>query len=229
MRVTTSMVNESAKKAGLLTNQSTLLDYINKDDDDNSLSSLFASSSSSKVSTNISSVNKKTYETIASEADNLTDILEKLSGSENGLLAALSEEDDDSTKKNTILELIEDYVDSYNSLTKSLSKSTSSLDAFYASSLGEATEDSDGKLKEIGITLGTDGKLSIDTNKLKNSSVSALKAVFGSDAAYQSKAALIAEHASSNANSSLSSISSTYSQSGSLLSSFNSSKYDYLG
>ena len=78
MRITTHMLNETAKRTGIPINQNTLLDYINDDSSGSSSSNtlLDALDGNKKVS----SAMTQNYKKLEKSANSLKDLSEKLSG-----------------------------------------------------------------------------------------------------------------------------------------------------
>ena len=221
MRITTQMLNETAKKAGIPLNSQTLLDYINKDSDSSPLLSSSAASSAllkAKVST-------RGYEDMKDNAHELQEAVSKLSD-ENSDIFEKAKTDNDTSE---IVSAVEEIVENYNSMIKILSKSTSALDVFYAKSLKELPEGFNEELAEIGITQNEDGSLEIDSDKLKKAGVDMLESIFGNSAEFAEKLSFVASRIENNAQTNLQSVSSTYSQSADILSSYTGSVYDYLG
>lgn len=221
MRITTQMLNETAKKAGIPLNSQTLLDYINKDSDSSSLLSSSAASSAllkAKVSTS-------GYEDMKDNAHELQEAVSKLSD-ENSDIFEKAKADNDTSE---IVSAVEEIVENYNSMIKTLSKSTSALDVFYAKSLKELPEDFSEELAEIGITQNDDGSLEIASDTLKKAGVDTIESIFGNSAEFAEKLSFVASRIENNAQTNLQSVSSTYSQSADILSSYTGSVYDYLG
>lgn len=225
MRITTQMLNETAKKAGIPLNTTTLLDYINKDGDDVSslLSGVNGSSSSSSLLK--AKVSLNSYEDIKDGASELEESVSKLADEE-GAVFEKAKADNDTSE---LVSLIEKTVENYNSLLEALQKSTSSLDIFYAKSLKELPESVSEELAAIGITINKDGTLEAESEKLKKADIDALENIFGSSSEFTEKLLFVASRIENNAEVNIESVGSTYSQSANILSSYESSKYDFLG
>lgn len=219
------MLNETAKKAGIPLNTTTLLDYINKDGDDVSslLSGVNSSSSSSSLLKAKVSVNS--YEDIKDSASELEESVAKLADEEGDVFEKAKADNDTSE----LVSLIEETVENYNSLLEALQKSTSSLDLFYAKSLKELPESVSEELAAIGITVNKDGTLEAEPEKLKKADIDALENIFGSSSEFTEKLLFVASRIENNAEANIESVGSTYSQSANILSSYESSKYDFLG
>lgn len=221
MRVTTQMVNQSARKAGLPINQNSLLNYINKDDAGSSL----LNSVSSSANSTINKVTKNNYEK-----------LEKVSGKlqeQASLLAATGEDSvfeqaKSSGDHTTVVSGIEKLVDTYNDTLSELKKGSGVLNSFYLQQLKELITNNADALKEAGITQAKDGSLSIDTAVLKNTDIDTLEDLFGNKGTLSNKLAFVAGKIQDNAAANIESISNQYTASGSLSSS-STNKYDLWG
>lgn len=220
MRITNNMLNESARKAGLPINNTSLLNYINSDSSENSLLNALNKSNSAT-----DKVKKSSYEKLESEADQLLQSAEVFKdGGEDSIFARARE--DGSNQE--IYDAAEALVKQYNSVTAALKNASGALNDYYRQMLNEAvTENSEG-LKNIGITLAKDGKLSIDADKLKSADINDLEQVLGTDNNFSTKIAFLATHISDNARTNLESLSSQYTSTGTFASTL-ASKYDCWG
>ena len=110
MRITTQMLNRSAQKAGLPTNRTSLLNYINGNNSNVSLAN--ALSKSNRMS---DATKKSDYEKLEKSADQAAASTDKLlsAGSENVTSADL-----------------QGFVDKYNDMLKNLGKSADTLNLF---------------------------------------------------------------------------------------------------
>ena len=222
MRVTTQMVNESARRAGLPGNNATLLDYINQNSNDNSLLSVLSNKNSQSALTKINSSN---YEKTQKAADALGESIAKLTDEKNDLFAQAEEKKDSSKVKEEIQTLIENY----NALLNTLSKPASTLDAFYNNSLKDVTKGMSEELSKAGITINQDGTLNVDQEKFKAADLETLQKLFGSSSELTAKLDFVSGKIGDNAKANLESIISTYGSTGSILSGYNDSKYNFLG
>lgn len=123
MRITTQMLNRSAQKAGLPTNRTSLLNYINGNNSNVSLANTL-----SKTSKEADTKKKSDYEKLEKSADQTAASAEKLlsTGSEN-----VSSSD------------LQTFVDKYNDMLKNLGKSSDTLNMLYAQTAKDT-------VKEIG-------------------------------------------------------------------------------
>ena len=83
-------------------------------------------------------------------------------------------------------------------------------------------------LEKIGVTIGKDGKLSIDQEKLGEASIEDIQAVFAGSNGLAAKTAYIAERAADNAHAGTQSVSGQYNAAGTLSSQL-ASRYDFWG
>ena len=223
MRVTTQMLNETARKAGLPINNSTLLDYINNDSSADSMLNSINGSTSAATQMLKAKVSKTGYENTDKSSEDLQNAIDKLAGKKSTVFKDARESKDTSKVTAAAQELI----DKYNSLVKVMSKMSSSLDEFYKKALKGLPESIKESLEKVGITYNSDGTLEVD--KLKKADVDSLEKIFGSDSEFMKKLSFVTDRIESNAEANLQSVSSTYSSTADIMSSFNSSKYDFLG
>ncbi|MDE7313057.1 MAG: hypothetical protein K2N87_15770 [Eubacterium sp.] len=218
MRITTQMLNETAKRTGIPINRTSLLDYVNNDSSSSQNSLLDALKKNDKTSSS-SVANYKKLEKAASalkeQADKLAETGEK----------SFWEKFKDSEDPQEVYAAVGDFVDSYNSTISNLKKSTGVLDQYYLAQLKDAAADYSEELGKIGITVGKDGMLSIDSKKLGEASVEEIQNALSKAA---SKTAFIADRISNNAQAGIESTSSQYNGAGSLVSQL-ASRYDFWG
>lgn len=142
MRVTTQMLNSSAQKAGLPTNRTSLLNYINGNNSNVSLANALSKSNRAADATK-----RSDYEKLEKSADQAAAATDKL-------LSAGSE--------NTTATDLQSFVDKYNEMLKSLGRSSDTLNLFYAQTAKDTVKEYKEELAEIGITMAKDGTLSFD-------------------------------------------------------------------
>lgn len=217
LRVTTQMLNETARKTGIPINQPSLLSYLNETENSNS-PLLDALNKNSKVS----SATAENYKKLESAADKLKAAAEKLtSDKENSLYDKARESGDNSE----LYASVKTFLENYNSTLSALKKSASPINSYYSEMLLEAAGENASLLNSIGITINKDGSLSADSEKLENASADDIEKVFGSGT-LSSKTAFIAGRASNNAQAGAQSVSSQYDIFGNLYSQ-TSSKYNF--
>ena len=210
MRVTTQMVNDSAHRAGLPGLSRSLLDGIEQYDKKNSL----PSTKDSKVNTGNRSL--KEYEALERYAGDLKSLSEKFSDQE----ADGTEEELKQTAKN--------LVETYNKTCKSLKAGNSTLDQFYTTRLRDAVTEHKEELLSVGITVGKDGLMSINKEKLDNADRESLAKAFGSGGKLGERIGFIGERISDNASKMAGSVSNRYGSDGSI-SSMIANRYDWMG
>lgn len=147
MRITTQMLNRSAQKAGLPTNRTSLLNYINGNNSNVSLANAL-----SKTNKEADTKKKSDYEKLEKSADQAATSTEKLlsSGSEN-----VSASD------------VQTFVDKYNDMLKNLGKSSDTLNLLYAQTAKDTVKEYKKELAELGITVEKNGTLNFDKAKFE--------------------------------------------------------------
>ena len=224
MRITTQMLNESASKAGLPVNSTSLLNYINNDVSNNSL--LEALKKNNKTTAAVDTVSKKNYEKLKKEADKLTDSTVALLQEDEDNLFTQAKAGGDNQK---IYDSIESLFENYNSAMKALKNASSTMNDFYRQMLSEAPEEAKESLASIGITFAKDGTASVDMDKVKEADLETLENLFGSKSNFMGKMNFLSTRISDNAGANVESLSSAYSANGNLYTGIASSKYDFWG
>lgn len=220
MRITTKMLNETAARTGIPVNQSSLLDYINGDDtaQDTLLDTL-------NKNHKVSGITTDNYKKLKKSADALKEQAEKFAAAgEDSFFEKIKASGD----KEELGAAVSKYVENYNATLSDLGKAPGILNDYYGQMLKEAAEDSSSQLADIGISIGKDGKMSIDQEKLNAASVEQVEKVFGPSGALTAKFAFIAGRISDNAQAGMQSASSQYDGSGNLYSQL-TSRYDFFG
>ncbi len=216
MRVTTQMTNQTAAQTGIAVNSVSLVNYLSDDDVDTStlLDSL-----------NTSSASIDAYEDIEDAASSLTSAIEALTDDNDESIFAAASESGDSTE---IVESVKTLVESYNDLLDKLSDSTSAIDSYYLKALQKLLSSNSDELSALGITIGSDGSLSVDEDVLGEASVEDLEAMFGADSSFMDSLASLSAKVEDSAAAQIESTSSTYTSSASTTSSYtSSSSYDW--
>lgn len=227
MRITTQMLNETAKKTGIPINQNSLLSYLNDSGEASGNTLLDALDKNGKVS----SAASKSYKKLEAAADKLQDSAEKLTAKgEESLFEKIknSSEQDLEKNKEELYSSIKTFLDNYNAALTELDKTSSPMNAYYSKELGLAASENSKALESLGVTAGKDGRLTLDSGKLKQASVDDIEKVFGAAGTFAVKSAFIAERVSDNAQANVESISSQYGPMGSLQSQL-ASKFDFWG
>jgi hypothetical protein len=207
MRITTQMLNESARKAGLPINNTSLLNFINKGSSTTGNTLLDALSKNSKAN----STQKSSYEQLEKSANALEESAEFFS----------------SEKEDNLFTHAKEFLSNYNDTLKKLGSSGSVLNDFYKQMMQETYGESKEGLAGIGIAADRNGYLSLDESKFDSADIDTLKNVLGGDSAFTVKTGYIASRIANNAESYLESMSSQYSAAGKNYSSYLNSKYNF--
>ncbi len=218
MRITTQMLNRSARKAGLPINNTSLLNYINGNSSNTMLNAL------NKNST-IDAATKTKYEKLEKTADQLSEAASAFTATGKDSLFSKARESGDNQD---IYNAVENFVGKYNSTISALKNTSSTLNDYYRQMLKSVASDNKETLESIGITIAKDGSLSVDKDKLKEADIDTLEKVLGNTKGFTQKAAFLAGRVSDNAQTNQSSLSNQYSSKGSLYSAL-ASKYNLYG
>ena len=212
------MLQNSAQKAGIQLNQTSLLDIINNKDSDSSLLSGINNNSASSI------LQKNNYKVLEESAGQLNEYASNFSKTDDNSLFAKAEK---SGSNKEVVQNVENLVKAYNATTGKLETSDSTLDKYYLQQMNLLVTDNTDALKKVGIVQSKDGTMSVDTSILESSSVSDLKAAFGSSNVFSSRLSYVGSKVEQNATANLESLSSQYTSSGinSYLNSTN--KYDF--
>ena len=212
------MLQNSAQKAGIQLNQTSLLDIINNKDSDSSLLSGINNNSASSI------LQKNNYKVLEESAGQLNEYASEFSKTDDNSLFAKAEK---SGSNKEVIQNVKNLVKAYNATTGKLETSDSTLDKYYLQQMNLLVTDNTDALKKIGIVQSKDGTMSVDTSILESSSVSDLKAAFGSSNVFSSRLSYVGSKVEQNATANLESLSSQYTSSGinSYLNSTN--KYDF--
>jgi len=212
------MLQNSAQKAGIQLNQTSLLDIINNKDSDSSLLSGINNNSASSI------LQKNNYKVLEESAGQLNEYASNFSKTDDNSLFAKAEK---SSSNKEVVQNVKNLVKAYNATTGKLETSDSTLDKYYLQQMNLLVTDNTDALKKVGIVQSKDGTMSVDTSILESSSVSDLKAAFGSSNVFSSRLSYVGSKVEQNATANLESLSSQYTSSGinSYLNSTN--KYDF--
>lgn len=220
MRITTQMLNQSAKRSGLDINRPTLLDYMKNKNMGNPLYQ--ALSKNRSISTN--SVKLERYEKLEEEAGQLTKLTKKLLDDGE---KSVFEQAKISGDNQEIYNSVEKMFDGYNSTLKSLRTTSNTMNDFYRKMLVEASEESKEELEKLGVTFRKDGTADVDMSKLKAADCETLEKHFGKDSDLVNKLEFIASRISDNAKANVESMGSGYNSRGAVYGNSGSSKYDF--
>lgn len=222
IRVTTQMLNETSRKAGLPVNSSSLLNYINNDKNSNSL--LESLQNSSTKPTDLLQ-NKKLYQKLKDAAESLENATKTLGSEKSDNIFAKAKESGDNAD---IVKNVKTLIEQYNEVRKQLERDASSpINAYYNQTLGQLASKNKEELSKVGITVGKDGSMTIDESKLKEASVEDLESLFGSKSEFIQKMQYLASHVSNNVSAQIESLGNQYGQDANSFSSYISNKYDW--
>ncbi len=217
MRITTMMLNTSLEKAGMPA-QKTLLDYINQDSQNTLLDAL---NGTSRVE---GALKSREYEKLEDAADLLTE--------KSGILTAKEDTIFDKIRSGEeagiLYTYVEEFAESYNSTMDMLKTSDDSMNKYYYQMLVSTASENKEALSEIGISISSAGKLTVDKDKLKAAGVDAIERILGNESDFMEKTAFLAEKVSDNAQTNLESVSTCYNARGYSYTSA-TSKYDVRG
>lgn len=225
MRVTTQMVNESARRAGIPLNQSSLLNYIDMGgNNDNSL--LAALNQKKQTTAAVDTAGKKNYEKVEKEAEELAEAAEAfLQEGENNLFAQAKA----SGNNQKVYDSIQNFFESYNSTWKALKNVSGTIEDFYRQMMSEATGDIKENLANIGITFDKEGNAVVDMEKVQAADLETLENLFGSKSSFMTQMNFLSARIADSAKANLDSLSSAYNANGNLYSGSIGSKYDFFG
>lgn len=237
MRITTQMLNASAKKTGLpFSYGNSLLDYVNNNNaangntllgalDQSSQSNQVLSGSIGDINTLLNSFNKNSYEKLGKQANQLAQAANVFTaqGEESVFEKAKASGDEAG-----IYQSVEKLIENYNAAMNELQQRSEPLNQYYGQMLGEAVIENAAALKEIGITMEKDGTLNLDKSKMKAAESESLEKALGLSGTFTKKVAFIASRISENAQAGTQSISSQYDTAGNTYTAA-MSQYDFWG
>lgn len=206
MRITAQMMAAVEQKAGITSSRKSILDYMNE----NSSSLLDALKPDKETKTD--STNVKKYEQQKEAADRLMDELDKLtSGADDSIFARAAE----SGSTEELCSETKALVGACNSLLTASKSGAGALEKLYVAALKEAAADNEEELSKLGISINSDGSLSVSEDKLSKVSYDTFKSIIGGDSDFMVQLALITTKIGSNARANLESYSSSYNAVGS--------------
>lgn len=219
MRVTTQMLNESARKAGLPINNTSLLNYIKNEGTGNTLLDALNKS-------NETSVKKGGYEKIDKEADQLMQAANNLlQDGENSLF----EQAKTSGDYQKVYDGIENLFKRYNGTLKALKSTSNTMNDFYRQMMLEASVETKESLSGVGVSFAKDGTAKVDMEKIKATDFETLEGLFGKDSDFVNKIGFLSAKVSDNAEVNIKSLNSAYNASGNIYAAMGNSKFDFWG
>lgn len=221
MRITTQMLNETARKTGIPINNTSLLNHIYNNGSGGDLLSVLNKKGGSAADAQ----QKSKFEKLERTAGQLQKRADSLSAKGEGSLYAKAKE---SGSTEEICKELQSLVEDYNNTIKILQSTPGPLNDYYRQMLQEAAAGNSETLAKAGITVSKNGKLTVDTEKLKSADVDTLEKVLGASGDFSSKVSFLAGRISDNAQAGTRSLSSQYSSTGNLYSA-SDSKYSFWG
>ena len=222
MRITTQMLNESARQSGLPINRTSLLDYLKKDGKSNPLLETL----NMNKGTVLDVAKKNNYEKLDKEADKLTHSAQTLLQTDDSSLFEQAKVSGDNQK---IYDSIENLFSSYNGTLKALRATSNTMNDFYRQMLVETPEEAKESLASVGITFSKDGTATVNMEMVKATDMDMLEGLFGRNSDFVTKVEFLSTRISDNAEANVESLSSAYNSSGTMYASMASSKFDFLG
>ena len=202
-RTTTQMVNNSRRRAGLTARRSPLLKS-NQSSRTGAFSRLDAMNANSVQSSRLARIG---FEKLQKSATSLMD-----------QMALLSEKADDGKKD--MGETAANVVEDFNDTLKYLQDNSSILNDYYRQSMKEIASSNKTELSEIGITVGKDGTLSLDKEKLEAADGETIKKVLGSSGDLAKRIKAIASRVADNAKVNMETVSNQYNSAGGMANSY---------
>ncbi len=219
MRITTQMLNETARKTGLPINNISLLNYIKKEETGNTLLDAVNKS-------NESSVKKDGYEKIDKEVDQLMQVTRNLlQDGENSLF----EQAKTSGDYQKLYDGIRNLFERYNGTLKALRATSNTMNDFYRQMMLEASAETKESLSNVGVTFAKDGTAKVDMGKMKATDFETLKGLFGKDSDLVNKVSFLSAKISDNAEANIKSLNSVYHASGKIYAAMGNSKFNFWG
>lgn len=217
MRITTQMINDGARKAGLPIHGNSLLDYIKTDSSANTLlGALSKNNNNPSGNSSVNSIKKSSYEKLEKSAEKLQEKAEYFTKMH------------ESADNQQIYENASSLAEHYNSTIKALKSASTPLNDYYRQMLEEVATENKESLSNVGITLSSNGTLSVDETKMQSVDIDTLKKAIGTTSTFSEKVAFLASRISTNAETNMASLSSVYGSSGDIYSAINN-KLDVWG
>lgn len=221
MRITTQILNESARKAGLpAINSTTLLNGMNSTTTKNPLLNAI-----NKGNSTADKAEKKDYDKLGKEADQLQQKADVFAEEGEKSIFARAKE---SGSNQEIYDAVKELVEQYNDTASALKKVTGPLNDYYRQMLKEAAQENSEALKGIGITVTKNGVLGIDEEKLQAATAEELEKALGGSSDFTKKTSFLAARISDNAQAGKESLTSQYTASGTVYNAA-SGRYDFRG
>ncbi|MDE7206585.1 MAG: hypothetical protein K2N90_05430 [Lachnospiraceae bacterium] len=218
MRITTQMLNETARKTGISVNSSSLLDYVNKKDNSSLLDSL-----QNSMAQKADLAKKKSYEKLDETASSLDEAAKTLASDKEDNLFAKAKE---SGSTEDVIKAIKSLIEKYNETRKQLDNNASTINTYYNQMLKSLASKNSEELSKLGISVGKDGRITVDEEQLKDAKLEDLEAMFGAESEFVQKLQYLASHVSDSVTAELESMGNQYGQNAKSFSSYINNKYD---
>ncbi len=202
MRITTQMLDNSFRKAGLPVRRKSLLDYINNDNSSDTLFNVINQSGSTKKL-----INKKNYEKLEEAAEALEKQTEMFSAEDR---ESIFEKIKNGGDERELYSSVEKLVESYNNTVDVLQSTEGTMNRYYLQMMKSAAADNKEALSAAGISITKEGKLGLDKEKLQAVDIEDIEKVLGASGNFIKKTAFLAGKISDNAEANIKSISSQY-------------------
>lgn len=202
-RTTTQMVNNSRRRAGLTARRSPLLERASQRNGKGTSSRLDALSANGLQSSRMARVG---FEKLQKSASSLEEQMALLS----------DKADNGKDLEANAVNMVEDF----NDTLKYLQENSSVLNNYYRQSMSEMAAGSKTELSEIGITVGRDGRLSLDKEKLAQADAETVRKVLGASGNFAKRVGSIASRVADNAKVNMENVSTQYNSAGSIANSY---------
>lgn len=223
MRITTQILTNTSREAGIPLVQGGLLDALNKQNTSVDLVEELNKSQDAKSASAL----QKVFRELRNSSDDLRKRASELMETDENSLFGKAEETKDTEK---IIAGVKDMIGSYNKTLELLKETDGSLNSFYYKELKNAAAANEEQLKSVGVTLNKDGSLAIDEKVLGNADYDTLKKVFGSESKFIQRTEYISDKVSQNAKANAESLSNQYNAKGISYSDYTEgNKYDFFG
>lgn len=220
MRITSQMLSENMKKAGVGGRRRTLLDYIKTGKNSNLFNIM-----NTKAGAAVNSAGMARYEKLDKAADKLVGQLEKLaSDKEDSVINKAKESGDRSQLQKDVAAMVE----SFNDMLSTMKFTTGNLNSFYRKSVNDLIKENKEALAEVGINVGSDGSLDIDKTKFNDASFEKIEEILGEKSPFISKLAFVTQHIGDNAAANIETASSSYLPNG-VSAGSRQNRYDFKG
>lgn len=205
MRITTQMLNRSAREAGIPANRTSLLNYIKGSGSKVSLADTLSGTKTADVT------RKSGYDKLEKSADQAAASADRLAAAEGENVTAAD---------------LRNFVENYNGMLKNLGGSSDTLNLFYGQTAKDTVKEHQQELAQIGITAAKDGTLQFDGAKFEKSGAGQ-SALFGEEGGFFSRIGFLAARVSDFAGANAKSFSGYYNAAGSRANMYSDGRYNF--